>query len=945
MKNGCSFKSYLSYIKSAAIAVLLLSGFIVKGQSQQNLQLALQPIGEDIYIDSVVMANNYSVADAILGRTAGLQVTHTDGSLGAAFDVLIRGGASLRGNKQPLFVLDGVMLNPSQLDAPAMWEAVDKTDYQLVEDMLWSISLSDVENIQVLKDASATAIYGSKGADGVILITTKTKGTKEKQITWTSNVMLSNVSKKIDFLSPTEYVDYHKQLTGLDFNTAGKSGINWQNELFKPAFSHNHSFNIRGSQRRTDYSLSLNAKQQQGIIPGTGTEDLGIRVNLNQLISTRVKMGTRFTFMRNTTTPTQSTYLLGGSSLTSTLASIPYTESGENPLGWKLDYDDDAVTWRTIPQAYISIKLMDGLDLTLDGGMDFLNKSRFRWMGNETQKGALENSRAGRSEITAAHYNVETALSFNKTYNSVHRVNAQVGGQYFGDSNTTMANYGADFSIYSLKARGISFASKSSNAVYSNSASSTVAGFANANYSYLNKYTLTAGFRADYLIGYTTRYYPSIQGAWQINEENFWKDNISKDLISSLSLEAGWGISGKNEVYPFSSLNKLSLGYGTLWVPFTDLLYFTPQLESIRNEYTVGLNMSLLEDKVRVGAKYYNAQIDDILSVYNAKPDYIEYTYNDDNVIIGQQLFTFDNLPWQNTMQLSKWGIEGFIEATVMKNSNIEWKVGANIAMDRTKVVSSGVPAWNILGATKKPGFAGASVSGAEQVNVTAFVNGYAPNVFYGYLTQGVVAAEHVNMVPPFKGTRLQVGDVKFIDMNENGQVEEGDKVVIGNPNPDFIFSINSSFRYKKLSVNALFDSSIGNDVLNLNLLQWENVSTEGNILPAAYRNRYIPSSGVGTLPAVGALGLNEITDKLVEDGSFLRLSTLSLSYTPDLKGLTWLDKLDIHLLLSNLFVISNYRGYNPDVNSFAGSWSLRGVDLGASPSYRSVSLGFTASF
>lgn len=940
MRKRYSYR--LNQLKYKLTTAFLFSVFIL---SAQNTPIQGEAKGQRIEIDSVTAQRTVTIGDLLRGKSAGVSVIQGDGALGSAFDVLVRGGASLRGSNQPIYIMDGVILNPSHLDVPNAWESVDGSDYQAVQNLLWAISSTDIESVEVLKDAAATAIYGSKGANGVVIIKSKSGKGKEKQVTWTSNFTLSSASKKIDFLQPSQFESYYQTLTGTPFSKGTSEERNWQDEILGTSFSHNHAFSMQGSLRRTNYYVSLNASQKEGIIAGTGTTDLGMRANINQTISPRINMEGRFVFLKNSASMTQSTSLLGATSLITDLSAVPFSSLGENPESWSADYDDNSDSWRAIPQAAMQFKLTDGVDLNVNGGVDFVNKVRFCWMGNLIDKGALDNSRAGRSELTSTNYNVNAILSINKQLGQSNTFKMNIGGEYFGDTYTSMANYGADFSIYSMRAKGISFASKSANAVYVQSASSTVAAFANTSYSFKNKYKLDVGIRADYLIDFDTRYYPSVTGKWNISEEDFWKEKLSDSFISSASVEAGWGISGKNEVTSFSNIEKYSLGYGTLWIPYEEVLYFKPRIETIKNELFGAFNLELFDKKLKFGGKYYYSNIDDILSIYNFRPDYTQKEYDDDGVLVNSNLITFDNLYWQNAIGLKKWGVEGYADAIPLKTNSLEWKIGVNFAIDRTTVTDCGLPEWNKLGKTDRAGFTGASVSGTESLGVTAFVNGSAPNIFYGYLTQGLVGEEHVGMTPPFKGQRLEVGDPKFIDTNGNGQVEEGDKVVIGNPNPDFTFGITNSFRVGKFTFNALFDGMVGNDILNLNRLSWDNVSQVQNVTQTAYNNRWIQGDVSGKSPRIGAYGLTEITDNLVEDGSFIRLSNLSADYAVDVNKIKWLSALNVNVFASNLFVITKYSGYSPDVNSFVGNWSTRGIDLGAYPQARTFSLGFTAKF
>ncbi len=212
-------------------------------------------------------------------------------------------------------------------------------------------------------------------------------------------------------------------------------------------------------------------------------------------------------------------------------------------------------------------------------------------------------------------------------------------------------------------------------------------------------------------------------------------------------------------------------------------------------------------------------------------------------------------------------------------------------------------------------------------------------------MTQGVITEDHVLLAPPFDGVRLEAGDPKYIDVNEDGTADVNDKVVIGNPNPDFIFAFNTALKYKAWTFKARLDGSVGNDVLNLNRVVLADVSKVNNVYADSFEKAY--RNGSGELPAVGAQLLDQISDRMVENGSFVRLSNLSIGYDIPLNEpfKKYLHGLTVSIMADNLFVITKYSGFDPDVNSFGGDWSRRGIDLGAYPRARTFSLGFVAKF
>jgi TonB-linked SusC/RagA family outer membrane protein len=910
-------------------------------------------ISSFITIDSVMVQRSVTLADLLNGQLSGVKATVTDGAPGGAVDLLIRGISSVRGSSQPLILLDGVMLNNSQLDVQNPWADIDGVDYQAVQHLLWGINSNDIESIEVLKNTASTALYGSAGANGVIKIKTKVGDKFDKVIRWSSNVSISNPAKKLEFLSPDNYRSYYQTLSGQTFDMTNRTPMDWQKEAFVPSVSSNHNLSLSGTTQGTSYLLSLNYKSLNGIVPGTNVQDIGFRTNLEQRISPTMQLGVSFVLDRNTTNSTQSTYLLGGSSLTSQISAIPFTNSGENIQSWLDDYEDTSNSWRIIPQVYTNLFVFPGLlnkdlKLNIKGGVDYVRKDRVRWLGTGIDRGASDNGRAGRSEMVAIQYNADASFAYTKLLTKGLLLKTSVGGSFYGTQNVNTMIKGYNYFLSTLKGEGITWGNgilgKSDRPIYSKMIYSNGALWGDMSLEINNSIELNGGLRGDYMLNYDSeiQYYPFANAKWNVSSERLWKDNVSSTGISSLAFKAGWGNSGKNDFTPYSTIEKFTLGQSTIWVPYESQIFYFGRIKSSLQEFNIGADMGFLKDRIHLNLQFYKGQSTDMLSVYNFTP-----AVKMKDSIGNSYMYTPDKLHAQNRIKMDKWGLEAELMATLYKTKDIEWTLSANISIDRMKITDSGIASSSTLGSTGAAGFKGSSLGiyNADDVYVSAFLNGQAPNVFYGYQTRGILGPEHVALTPPLKGDRLQAGDIKFVDTNKDGQVDENDKVVIGNPNPDFVFGINSAFKWKRLSVQIRMDGSYGNDVLNLNLLQQNNVSQTGNVRATAYENAWSVQQPTHIYPRIGALGLNEISDLLVEDGSFIRLSNLSLSYEIPLQKIKWIESLNLNLMASNLFVLTRYRGFDPDVNSFAGNWSLRGVDLGSYPKSQMVSIGFSAQF
>lgn len=931
-------------IKALSAILLWVAFFVMPVNAQETKSATLWKksavfgrVGESIVPDSILSQKNATILNLLKGQIAGVKASSADGAPGAAHDIMIRGINSVRGDNQPLIIVDGIMLNPSNLDIINSWRLLDGLDYQSGQNLLWGINADNITTINVLKNASASALYGSKGANGVIIIKTKNGNSKNMQLKWSSNFGVSSLSKKMDLLSSDQYSAYRNKL-GSSFDATGLQAADWQKEAFRDAISNNHNLSLSGTVRSTSYYLALNYGDDQGIVKGTYAKNIGFQVNLDQQINDKIILGTRILFSNNNVSMTQSNSYLGAGGLIGNLAAAPYTSLTENAGSWLNGYNDDVETWRMMPNMFLKVQFSPSWSFVVNSGADYVKKSRLRWMGVEIDRGKVNNARAGLSELSALQYNADATISFNRFVNNASLFHFDLTTGYFGNEHVSTSIQSNNFFTYSLRGNGINLGANMVGPIYNKNVSSTAYATANALYNYKDKYELKGGVRADYLLDYDDQpsYYPFAQAKWNLAKESFMKGL----KLSNLSIKGGYGVSGTNSVDMYAESSKYTLGKSTLWLPFEKSLDYRTRFQTRKEEYNVGFETSLIDNRLFFEINYYKGTTNDALAAFNFSP--AEKITNLDNTISYIEPV---KLFWQNAMKLDKQGIEASVSMSLIKTKTISWNVAANVAIDRSKVIESG--STSLLGMTGANGFRGASlgVLSGGFVNATAFINGKAPGVFYGYLTQGIVGPDHEALTPPLKGQRLISGDVKYIDTSLDGQVDENDKVVIGNPNPDFVFGFNTSCTYKRWTVNARFDGTVGNDVLNLNLLNADNVNGINNISSSAYNNAWESGMVENKSPKIGTSSLNEITNRLVEDGSFVRMSALSVNYDFKLKRKKTISALSLNMVASNLFTITNYSGYNPDVNSFSGNWSIRGIDSGAYPNARSFSVGIMAKF
>ncbi|GHU99894.1 SusC/RagA family TonB-linked outer membrane protein [Bacteroidia bacterium] len=876
--------------------------------------------GADIPGDSLSAWRGVDLHEVVRGLLPGVQVTSADGAPGAAASIAVRGIRSVRGDQQPLIVLDGVAMNPSHLQTMNSWSTLEANDCQVAQDLLSRIDIHNIISIEVLSNASATAIWGSQGANGVILIKTRAGVRRAMELQLNSSVGVSTISRKLDFLNPDGYGDYYSQLTGSNPSLQG-SGSNWQNKLYSPALTQSHNLSMAGGGGGASYLVSLYYKRHNGIVDGTFSQDLGFSTAIDKSLGRYSSITFNMLFDRSKISMTKSSYLPGSTSTIARIAAAPFTSAADSPVDWREDYDDDNVIWRVVPRGRFKIGFARWVSLNFSGGVDYLSLERLRWLGPRTLMGAAENGRAGVADKNALRYNVDATVDIDRHLGSLHHLTAQAGGHLYGDNRMDNTVQGTDFFNPELRAQGINLAGNLTKMGYGKLRSSNAALSAQAGYTYRDRYRINAGLRGDQLIDYDRglNYYPFAEAAWDVHKESF----LDVEVISKLTLKGGWGISGMDQMVPYFSNQTLTAVDNIADIPWGTQAFYRERLLTRMQEYNLGLSVGFDRDRYQFELRAYSGEGSERLSVYDtrAKGD-------------ARRVYV-------DRAAIDKWGLEASLSATILKNRDQQWLWWGAISMDRSKVSSTG--GTQPLGSTGGIGFTGRS-AGSGYV-CTAFVEGYVPGVFYGYRTDGIVGPQHVSMTPPFGPLHLQPGDVKFVDVNGDGTANDRDRVVIGNPNPKFTFGTGTSFSHHRWTFSARVDGSYGNDVLNLNRLQQSNLNQTDNVLSGAFRNAWSPATPGNKGPAVGGFGMDLISDRMVEDGSYLRLSSLSVAYDLPLKNVGWLRSLGISVSAGNLFVLTPYTGYDPEVDSFSGDWALRGVDLGGYPRVRTFTLGINAKF
>lgn len=868
--------------------------------------------------DTTTVRKNIEISpDKLLsGRVSGLKVTATSGNPLGAVLTQIRGVNSLRGNTDPLWIIDGAELNRSQLDINAMfWQYADE-EYTESANSLINTNPNDIESIEVLKSVAATALYGAKGANGVIIIKTKQASEKTSKINYNSNVIFSNVVRnEPKMLDLTAYRNFVTSL-GQNAGTITGNDMNWANQAFdKTRVSHIHNVSVAGTERQFKYYVGAYYKDILGVLDGDRASVGGAQINVDMNVSRTIQIGSRIGGSYTTIDMTKATQMYGmGSSTRSLLSGIPSTGSIYNTWqGWQNDYDDIGSEYRFTSSAFANILLVRNLKLNINGGLDSRNKDRANWHGLNTSFGQKYNGAASASYLNALNFNGNTTISYTNIFADRHNFNALAGIDVWGNNNKLNVINGTNFSIYDLRSKGVQLAESRATPYTFNINNHQLGSFAKLNYDFNKKYGLEASFRLDKASDYEGKYnqYPSVKGFWNIKEESFLKKS---NLVSTFLVRSEWGKAGYNRVQPFQLFGNyytaaapninasLAAYHKTFW-----------RLES--SEWTAGFDISFWNNRLALSATYYDKTTKDELYLYR---------YGREVGQAGSWIFDKRSTFLEDKAEVQNKGYEFDLRAHILKLKKLNWYTSVNITVNdnRVKSVSPGTEFGQRVGA----------------FNANYNMAGNRVSSLYGFKANGLITSSNIATAPSLYGQPAQIGDVFYIDSDGNGNIDDQDRQVIGNPTPKLYGGFTSRVDYMKFSLDLTMEGAAGFNLLNLDRMAQTDMSgIYGNIQQEAYLNAGITSPQIGTS--------NFVSDRFIEKGDYLRLSNVTLSYKMPVGKVKWIKMWSLNLHASNLFTITKYKGFNADVNSFGIDNSRLGIAHGGYPTVRNFGIGLSSTF
>lgn len=945
-----------------------LSEVVVIGYGQINKHDATGAMGQ-VKIEEMTKAPVTSFEEALAGRVAGVQVTSNSGQPGDDINITIRGGNSITQSNAPLYVVDGFPIEDFNAS---------------------SINPDDIESINILKDASATAIYGTRGANGVIILETKKGKMGKPEVAYNGFVGLHQATKKMELMSPYEFVKYQldrdvankstamtdtyltrPKLTLEDYKNADP--INWQDYLFTNGWVQNHSLSLRGGNAQTKYSVSANMVDQNGVIINSGLSRQQFRATLDQAINNNLKFALNVSYARDKnygqTVASQS------SSQNAYATYLMYRVWGYRPVNTGASnnlfedlFDEDVSTesvlvMNPIVSTQNEIRQQTRNTFNLNAGItyDFWKNFKLNIRGGfnsrATRNESFNNSNTYRGYYTANNLNGvngavydltlndwmnENTLTYKKRIDKNNTFDVLLGATAQGTNGNNYGFFATNVPREELGLRALQYGIPKT-VTSSAGANALVSFLGRANYNYKAKYLFTASFRADGSSKFAKEnrwaYFPSGAFAWQMGKEKFMKE---LKFVSNAKLRLSYGLTGNNRINDFS--RYLSLDILDYYATDGSAPKYAILPDNVGNDFITweqtsqldaGLELSFLKDRINLVIDAYKKVTDNLLLNANIP------------------LSSGYNTAYKNMGKIQNTGLEITLSTTNIKTKKFLWTTDFNISFNRNKVLALSDDQSNLLSTVTLTGdYNGTPLYLAKVGKPVASFYGlvWAGNYQYEDFIKRADGSYYLRGDIPYYGTArgdIQPGDIKYVDQNGDGLVNDLDRVVIGRALPIHVGGLNNNFTYKNFSLSVFFQWSYGNDIMNANRLMLEGNPADRAHLNqfASYNNRWTPENQNNTYYRVGGSGTRGVySTRTLEDGSFLRLKTVQLSYTLPKKLLKNISGLQLYTSAQNLFTWTNYSGMDPEVST-KNSILTPGFDYSAYARNRILTFGLKVAF
>jgi len=869
--------------------------------------------------EEITKVNSVRVDDALRGKVAGLQIIPTSSAPGAASTIRIRGSNSISANNEPLYVIDGFIGGGNLND----------------------ININDIESVEVLKDASATALYGSRGANGVILITTKRGKAGQSRLSYDVYTGIQQPIRLFDMLNASEYASWTNEVKGQPIYPNPEAlgeGTNWQEEVYRnDAPITSHTLSVSGGNQKTRYFLSGNFFDQDGIFIESNLKRYQLRINADHEVNEKLRIGNSLTLSRTIDNP-RSTNIINTAGWDPTLPvrdedgnftfqTVSSEFSADNPVANAVLIDNRRTRNRILGNLFGEFEPITGLKYRLSLGAN-LNSQR-----NESYAPTTLFSQQG-DQGTATISNgenldllIENTLSYNKDF-GVHSISALVGytRQQITDNSSSVQTRGyvTDAFSYNNLGAGVERSAAGSNA--------TDIGFESflfrANYSWKSKILLTFSARSDassvFAANNKRAFFPSGAIAWRLIEEDFIQ---SLGIFDNLKLRASYGRLGNPGLGFGASLTRLSnagnnyiLGVNQDVVP--GIAANSLGNENLRwettDQFDVGLDAGFFDNRLQVTLDYYSKRTDDLL------------------INVQVPWLTSFSTSLTNFGVVSNKGVELAITSININKNNFRWETNFNIATNRNEV----------LDIFNEEGFIFVNpIGGVEAVTSGILQEGQPIGTFYGMVRDGIWNSQQEIEDSGLSGFSVFPGGKRFVDLNGDGVISaDEDRQIIGDANPDFFGGIGNNFSWKGLELSFFLSFTVGNEIFNETDSR-VGVALDNNTFKR-FVNRWTPSNTDTDVLSVEGAARTLITSDtdVIEDGTFLRLRNINLAYNFPVQNLNWIQSARIYANAVNLLTFDSYSGYDPEVNR--GFDNLRrGYDQAQYPTTQIYTIGIQVGF
>ena len=929
--------------------------------------------------EELLKSSPISLEKGLQGRLTGVNVVSNDGAPGGGISIQIRGTNSFQGSTEPLYVIDGVPISDSNDDTINFDSS--SPNYS---NALSSVNPNDIASIEILKDASATAIYGSRGANGVVLITTKSgSGIDVKdQITLSYKLTSSHAAKKIKVLGARDYAEYRnlsyintQEVSNFEWEqidlpfpgTTNSEGAYlkgpddfdndpyyWQNQIFRSGLTHDLNLNISGQSKGFDYSVSGGYLNQEGIINGSDYSRYTVKANLNRQVKPWLKFGTSVsgTFAKSNVLKTATNNKNNGTEgVVRSAITYPASQTQEDLDN---EYSMVAVPTRYInalnenqnmvfrTSNYLNITLLDGLIFRSVLGYNYTRNDANKYWPSYLAEGKGIGGKSNAGDNWRSSLLFDNLLMYNKTFNRKHNINATVGTSWeesnYYNKTITVQGFGTDDTQgWLLQDAGTMTAVSSGKG--DSQLFSLIGRFA---YNYAGKYYLAFTARNDvsskFAKGKRAAFFPSIGLSYRLSEEKFMKG--LSNVLSNIKFRYSYGASGNQAIgsyqtfaimaaanYPFGS--NIENGYATNT--------YNPGNKELTWETTwqhdLGLELMLFK-RVSLEFDYYHKKTTNLLQYKQTPPSTgIEQILSNSGAVVNK-------------------GFEASMKVFAIQGKDFSLSFGGNISFNKNEICDFG----------KDPMFPNSIYNSMRPY---ALADNHPIGAFYGWVHDGIWQSkeEVVNshqfktQYPDYQANnsdaateeiirRDWIGEIKYKDLDEDGFITDKDQDWIGDANPDFYYGFNFDLNWKNLDLSILFQGVEGNDIFNMNALRFYDLGNTRNVPYYVYEQSWSVNPQTAVAPKIFYYSGRDVrfSRLYLDDGSYLKLRSLSIGYTIK-KPLPYINSIRLSATGNNLLTFTKYKGYDPEVNSFGSTPSLRGIDSGAYPQQRSFTFGLNVVF